>query len=61
MSEISNKEAIEELRLIRFNLNYSVNGTHNFCSALDVAIEALQQQSTGTWKRFWEKHGKTII
>ena len=41
---MTREEALEELKEIRFNLNYKVNGTSRFDEALDMAIKALKQQ-----------------
>lgn len=41
------EEALEELKEIRFNLNYKVNGTSRFDEALDMAIRALEQEPCG--------------
>lgn len=38
------EEALEELKEIRFNLNYKVNGTSRFDKALDMAIKLLEQE-----------------
>lgn len=40
---MTREEALEELKEIRFNLNYKVNGTSRFDEALDMAIKALEQ------------------
>lgn len=39
------EKALEELKEIRFNLNYKVNGTSRFDEALNMAIEALEAES----------------
>lgn len=46
---MSNEEALEELKKIRFNLNYKVNGTSRFDEALNMAIKALESESGMNW------------
>ena len=41
---MTREKALEELKEIRFNLNYKVNGTSRFDEALNMAIKALKQQ-----------------
>lgn len=41
---MTREEALEELKEIRFNLNYKVNGTSRFDEALDMAIKALEKE-----------------
>ena len=41
---MTREEALEELKEIRFNLNYKVNGTSRFDEALDMAIKVLQKE-----------------
>lgn len=40
--EITRKEAIQELKLIRANFNYRINGTSHFDKALKYAIARLE-------------------
>ena len=47
---MTREKALEELKEIRFNLNYKVNGTSRFDEALNMAIEILERElKTGRW------------
>lgn len=39
---MTRQEAIEDLKLLRFNHNVMINGTNHTSKALDIAIEALE-------------------
>lgn len=40
---MTREEAIEEIKQVRFNFNYQLNGTSQFEEAFDMAIKALEQ------------------
>ena len=42
---MTNAEAIEEIKQVKFNLNCQLNGTSRFEEAFEMAIKALEQQT----------------